>query len=157
MRRTYWFSYLLWVCCQKKNVRRVIWSLAYIKSPDRCSRACTVVCTFSSFRDICKWRFRIFTFSCNFRTFCVEQKAETSIALSKITNVTWFKLEQDDKLWFTWFVSPYPQPLKWELKQQPGMSPPRGGFKPDDPNQQIVAEDIFDEYGGLNSFGCTCN
>ena len=28
------------------------------------------------------------------------------------------------------------------------MSPPRGGFKPDDPNQQIVAEDIFDEYGG---------
>lgn len=28
------------------------------------------------------------------------------------------------------------------------MSPPRGGFTPDDPNQQIVAEDIFDEYGG---------
>jgi CBF1 interacting corepressor len=28
------------------------------------------------------------------------------------------------------------------------MSPPRGGFDPDDPNQQIVAEDIFDEYGG---------
>lgn len=40
------------------------------------------------------------------------------------------------------------QPLKWELKQKPGMSPPRGGFNPDDPNQQIVAEDIFDEYGG---------
>lgn len=40
------------------------------------------------------------------------------------------------------------QPLKWELKQKPGMSPPRGGFDPDDPNQQIVAEDIFDEYGG---------
>lgn len=40
------------------------------------------------------------------------------------------------------------QPLKWELKQKPGMSPPRGGFQPDDPNQQIVAEDIFDEYGG---------
>lgn len=41
------------------------------------------------------------------------------------------------------------QPLKWELKRQPGnFSPPRGGFKPDDPNQQIVAEDIFDEYGG---------
>lgn len=40
------------------------------------------------------------------------------------------------------------QPLKWELKQKPGMSPPRGGFEPDDPNQQIVAEDIFDEYGG---------
>lgn len=41
------------------------------------------------------------------------------------------------------------QPLKWELKQKPGMSPPRGGFDPDDPNQQIVAEDIFDEYGGI--------
>lgn len=40
------------------------------------------------------------------------------------------------------------QPLKWELKQKPGISPPRGGFKPDDPNQQIVAEDIFNEYGG---------
>ena len=43
------------------------------------------------------------------------------------------------------------QPLKWELKQKPGMSPPRGGFDPDDPNQQIVAEDIFDEYGGITS------
>lgn len=41
------------------------------------------------------------------------------------------------------------QLLKWELKQKPGMSPPRGGFNPDDPNQQIVAEDIFDEYGGI--------
>ncbi|KAF5936041.1 hypothetical protein HYC85_027170 [Camellia sinensis] len=41
------------------------------------------------------------------------------------------------------------KPLKWELKQKPGMSPPRGGFNPDDPNQQIVAEDIFDEYGGF--------
>ncbi|XP_031392924.1 uncharacterized zinc finger CCHC domain-containing protein At4g19190 [Punica granatum] len=41
------------------------------------------------------------------------------------------------------------EPLKWELKQRPGMSPPRGGFDPDDPNQQIVAEDIFDEYGGF--------
>lgn len=41
------------------------------------------------------------------------------------------------------------QPLKWELKQKPGMSPPRGGYNPDDPNQQIVAEDIFDEYGGM--------
>lgn len=39
--------------------------------------------------------------------------------------------------------------MKWELKQKPGMSPPRGGFDPDDPNQQIVAEDIFDEYGGI--------
>lgn len=46
------------------------------------------------------------------------------------------------------------QPLKWELKQKPGMSPPRGGFNPDDPNQQIVAEDIFDEYGGRNFFPC---
>ena len=43
------------------------------------------------------------------------------------------------------------QPLKWELKQKPGMSPPRGGYNPDDPNQQIVAEDIFDEYGGITS------
>jgi CBF1 interacting corepressor len=42
------------------------------------------------------------------------------------------------------------QPLKWELKQRPGMSPPRGGFDPDDPNQQIVAEEIFDEYGGIS-------
>ncbi|KAL6505227.1 hypothetical protein OROGR_025044 [Orobanche gracilis] len=40
------------------------------------------------------------------------------------------------------------QPPKWELKQKPGISPPRRGFKPDDPNQQIVAaDDIFDEYG----------
>jgi len=29
------------------------------------------------------------------------------------------------------------------------MSPPHGGFDPDDPNQQIVAEGIFDEYGGI--------
>ena len=43
---------------------------------------------------------------------------------------------------------PILQPLKWELKQKPGMSPPRGGFQPDDPNQQIGAEDIFDEYEG---------
>lgn len=42
------------------------------------------------------------------------------------------------------------QPFKWELKNQPGaMSPARGGFRPDDPNQQILAdEDIYDEYGG---------
>ncbi|KAL2943168.1 hypothetical protein RDABS01_031516 [Bienertia sinuspersici] len=40
-------------------------------------------------------------------------------------------------------------PLKWQLKQKPGISPPRGGFEPDDPNQQIVAEEIFDEYGGF--------
>ncbi|KAF5752581.1 putative cir [Tripterygium wilfordii] len=45
------------------------------------------------------------------------------------------------------------EPLKWELKQRPGISPPRGGFKPDDPNQQIVAEDIFDEYGGFLTGG----
>ncbi|XP_059442991.1 uncharacterized zinc finger CCHC domain-containing protein At4g19190 [Corylus avellana] len=45
------------------------------------------------------------------------------------------------------------EPLKWELKQKPGVSPPRGGFKPDDPNQQIVADDIFDEYGGFLSGG----
>ena len=44
------------------------------------------------------------------------------------------------------------QPLKWELKQKPGgMSPPRGGYNKDDPNQQIIAEDIFDEYGGMKS------
>lgn len=41
--------------------------------------------------------------------------------------------------------------MKWELKQKPGMSPPRGGYNPDDPNQQIVAEEIFDEYGGITS------
>ncbi|KAK9140243.1 hypothetical protein Scep_009924 [Stephania cephalantha] len=45
------------------------------------------------------------------------------------------------------------EPLKWELKQKPGISPPRGGYKPDDPNQQIVAEDIFDEYGGFLNGG----
>lgn len=49
---------------------------------------------------------------------------------------------------FVCFFSSLLQPLKWELKQKPGMSPPHGGFNPDDPNQQIVAEDIFDEYGG---------
>ncbi|CAM6091045.1 unnamed protein product [Calypogeia fissa] len=39
----------------------------------------------------------------------------------------------------------------WELKQKPGgLSPARGGFKPDDPNQQIIPdEDIYDEYGGF--------
>ncbi|KAK9137823.1 hypothetical protein Sjap_008417 [Stephania japonica] len=34
------------------------------------------------------------------------------------------------------------EPLKWELKQKPGIS-----------NQQIVAEDIFDEYGGFLNGG----
>lgn len=51
-------------------------------------------------------------------------------------------------------VRPSLQPLKWELKQKPGISPPRGGFELDDPNQQIVAEDIFDEYGGKFFFSC---
>ncbi|KAH9565014.1 hypothetical protein CY35_04G055200 [Sphagnum magellanicum] len=43
------------------------------------------------------------------------------------------------------------EPFQWELKRQPGaMSPARGGFRPDDPNQQILAdEDIYDEYGGF--------
>lgn len=36
------------------------------------------------------------------------------------------------------------------------MSPPRGGFDPDDPNQQIVADDIFDEYGGESFIPCIC-
>ena len=45
-------------------------------------------------------------------------------------------------------LSKFLQPLKWELKQKPGLSPPHGGFDPEDPNQQTVAEDIFDEYGG---------
>lgn len=46
------------------------------------------------------------------------------------------------------------EPLKWELKQQPGgLSPPRGGFKADDPNQQIIPEDIYDEYGGFLAGG----
>ncbi|GBG65272.1 hypothetical protein CBR_g50314 [Chara braunii] len=43
---------------------------------------------------------------------------------------------------------------KWELKQRPGAcSPTRGGFKPDDPNQQFVPPDVFDEYGGFLSDG----
>ncbi|KAH7423309.1 hypothetical protein KP509_12G048600 [Ceratopteris richardii] len=46
------------------------------------------------------------------------------------------------------------EPLKWELKQKPGgLSPPRGGFKRDDPNQQIIPEDIYDEYGGFLAGG----
>lgn len=47
------------------------------------------------------------------------------------------------------------EPFKWELKSQPGaMSPARGGFRPDDPNQQILAdEDIYDEYGGFLAGG----
>ncbi|XP_059663086.1 uncharacterized zinc finger CCHC domain-containing protein At4g19190 [Cornus florida] len=59
------------------------------------------------------------------------------------------RLKRDDPLTAILAQTGSSEPLKWELKQKPGMSPPRGGFKPDDPNQQIVAEDIFDEYGGF--------
>lgn len=59
------------------------------------------------------------------------------------------RLKRDDPLTAIISQTEASEPLKWELKQKPGMSPPRGGFKPDDPNQQIVAEDIFDEYGGF--------
>eukprot|EP00897_Mesotaenium_endlicherianum_P006286 jgi/Mesen1/5686/ME000288S04892 len=56
------------------------------------------------------------------------------------------------------------EPIKWKLKQQYGGTPPRGGFRPDDPNQQILAADedelradldadeddgVVDEYGGF--------
>ncbi|KAK2647803.1 hypothetical protein Ddye_015292 [Dipteronia dyeriana] len=60
------------------------------------------------------------------------------------------RLKRDDPLTAILAHVDPSEPLKWELKRQPGnFSPPRGGFKPDDPNQQIVAEDIFDEYGGF--------
>lgn len=59
------------------------------------------------------------------------------------------RLHRDDPLTTIMAHAESSEPLKWELKQKPGMSPPRGGFDPDDPNQQIVAEDIFDEYGGF--------
>ncbi|CAL9064882.1 uncharacterized zinc finger CCHC domain-containing protein At4g19190-like [Musa acuminata AAA Group] len=59
------------------------------------------------------------------------------------------RLKRDDPLTAIMAQTDTSEPLKWELKQKPGMSPPRGGFRPDDPNQQIVAEDIFDEYGGF--------
>ncbi|XP_011071874.1 uncharacterized zinc finger CCHC domain-containing protein At4g19190 [Sesamum indicum] len=59
------------------------------------------------------------------------------------------RLKRDDPLTAIQAQTDGSEPLKWELKQKPGMSPPRGGFDPDDPNQQIVAEDIFDEYGGF--------
>ncbi|KAG8382043.1 hypothetical protein BUALT_Bualt05G0035500 [Buddleja alternifolia] len=59
------------------------------------------------------------------------------------------RLKRDDPLTAIQAQTESSEPLKWELKQRPGMSPPRGGFNPDDPNQQIVAEDIFDEYGGF--------
>ncbi|KAI3900064.1 hypothetical protein MKW98_000964 [Papaver atlanticum] len=63
------------------------------------------------------------------------------------------RLKRDDPLTAILAQTDVNEPLKWELKQKPGLSPPRGGFKPDDPNQQIVAEDIFDEYGGFLSGG----
>ncbi|XP_074276673.1 putative zinc finger CCHC domain-containing protein At4g19190 [Silene latifolia] len=63
------------------------------------------------------------------------------------------RLKRDDPLTTIMAHIDSTEPLKWELKQKPGISPPRGGFQPDDPNQQIVAEDIFDEYGGFLSGG----
>ncbi|CAL5184745.1 unnamed protein product [Lathyrus oleraceus] len=65
------------------------------------------------------------------------------------------RLKRDDPLNAILAHTDLSEPLKWELKQKPGISPPRGGFKPDDPNQQIVAEDedIFDEYGGFLNMG----
>ncbi|KAL9224407.1 hypothetical protein vseg_000441 [Gypsophila vaccaria] len=63
------------------------------------------------------------------------------------------RLKRDDPLTAIMAQMDSSEPLKWELKQKPGISPPRGGFQPDDPNQQIVAEDIFDEYGGFLSGG----
>ncbi|KAL7150565.1 hypothetical protein ABFS83_05G121300 [Erythranthe nasuta] len=59
------------------------------------------------------------------------------------------RLKRDDPLTAIQAQTDCGEPLKWELKQKPGMSPPHGGFNLDDPNQQIVAEDIFDEYGGF--------
>ncbi|KAL3619119.1 hypothetical protein CASFOL_036689 [Castilleja foliolosa] len=56
------------------------------------------------------------------------------------------RLKRDDPLTTIMAQTDASEPLKWELKQK---SPPHGGFNPDDPNQQIVAEDIFDEYGGF--------
>ncbi|VFQ69464.1 unnamed protein product [Cuscuta campestris] len=63
------------------------------------------------------------------------------------------RLKRDDPLTAILAQTESAEPLKWELKQKPGLSPPRGGFTPDDPNQQIVAEDIFDEYGGFLAEG----
>ncbi|XP_062146294.1 uncharacterized zinc finger CCHC domain-containing protein At4g19190 [Alnus glutinosa] len=63
------------------------------------------------------------------------------------------RLKRDDPLNAILAHADPSEPLKWELKQKPGVSPPRGGFKLDDPNQQIVADDIFDEYGGFLSGG----
>ncbi|XP_020685955.1 uncharacterized zinc finger CCHC domain-containing protein At4g19190 [Dendrobium catenatum] len=63
------------------------------------------------------------------------------------------RLKRDDPLTTIMAQTSSAEPVKWELKQKPGMSPPRGGFKHDDPNQQIVADEIFDEYGGFLSGG----
>ncbi|CAH9095190.1 unnamed protein product [Cuscuta europaea] len=63
------------------------------------------------------------------------------------------RLRRDDPLTAIIAQTDPIEPLKWELKHKPGLSPPRGGFRPDDPNQQIVAEDIFDEYGGFLAGG----
>ncbi|KAK8934769.1 hypothetical protein KSP39_PZI014981 [Platanthera zijinensis] len=63
------------------------------------------------------------------------------------------RLKRDDPLTAIMAQTCSVEPVKWELKQKPGMSPPHGGFHPDDPNQQIVAEEIFDEYGGFLSGG----
>lgn len=64
------------------------------------------------------------------------------------------RLKRDDPLTALMAHTASEEPIKWELKQQPGgISPPRGGFKLDDPNQQIIPEDIFDEYGGFLNGG----
>lgn len=64
------------------------------------------------------------------------------------------RLKRDDPLTALLAHTASDEPMKWELKQQPGgISPPRGGFKLDDPNQQIIPEDIFDEYGGFLNGG----
>lgn len=64
------------------------------------------------------------------------------------------RLKRDDPLTALMAHTTSDEPIKWELKQQPGgISPPRGGFKLDDPNQQIIPEDIFDEYGGFLNGG----
>lgn len=70
-----------------------------------------------------------------------------------ITNIDEARQKRDDPLTsITSAVSN--EPLKWELKRRPGgLSPPRGGYRKDDPNQQIVAEDIYDEYGGFLAGG----
>eukprot|EP00252_Welwitschia_mirabilis_P005627 TRINITY_DN1612_c0_g1_i1.p1 TRINITY_DN1612_c0_g1~~TRINITY_DN1612_c0_g1_i1.p1 ORF type:complete len:372 (-),score=87.15 TRINITY_DN1612_c0_g1_i1:901-2016(-) len=60
------------------------------------------------------------------------------------------RLKRDDPLTAMMACTESDEPSKWKLKQQPGgISPPRGGFKSDDPNQQIIPEEIFDEYGGF--------